>query len=181
MSFAGDSLYSYLLRPVSTVQSVGPALEHRLASRDICCLGDLLLHLPKSYVDDRITIDINELREGLEARTRARVMDVEGSGTGKRRQVLVHLVDDHDDRLILRFFHSAFLLRDVRLNPGRWLSIRGMPERRGGVWQMIHPQWVPDELHQMGWRTEYSTLAGPETAASAPAYESAQWGNETGL
>jgi len=153
-------LYSYLLRPVSTVQSVGPALEHRLASRDICCLGDLLLHLPKSYVDDRITIDINELREGLEARTRARVMDVEGSGTGKRRQVLVHLVDDHDDRLILRFFHSAFLLRDVRLNPGRWLSIRGMPERRGGVWQMIHPQWVPDELHQMGWRTEYSTLAG---------------------
>jgi len=160
MSFARDSLYSYLLRPVSTVQGVGPALEHRLASRDICCLGDLLLHLPKSYIDDRVTVGIHGLREGLEARTRARVMDVEGSGSGRRRQVLVHLVDDHGDRLILRFFHSGFLLRDARLRPGRLLSIRGIPERRGDVWQMIHPQWVPDELHQGGWQTGYSSLAG---------------------
>jgi len=153
-------MYSYLLRPVSTVQGVGPAMERRLVSRDIRCLGDLLLHLPKSYVDDRVTIDIHGLREGLEARTRARVMDVEGRGSGRRRQVLVHLVDDHGDRLILRFFHSGFLMRDARLKPGRWLSIRGMPERRGGVWQMIHPQWLPEEQHQDGWQTEYSSLAG---------------------
>jgi len=153
-------MYSCLLRPVSTVQGVGPAMERRLVSRDIRCLGDLLLHLPKSYVDDRVTIDIHGLRVGLEARTRARVMDVEGRGSGRRRQVLVHLVDDHGDRLILRFFHSGFLMRDTRLKPGRWLSIRGMPERRGGVWQMIHPQWLPEEQHQDGWQTEYSSLAG---------------------
>jgi len=153
-------MYSYLLRPVSTVQGVGPVLEHRLASRDVRCLGDLLLHLPKSYVDDRLTIDIHEIREGQEARTRARVMDVEQSGSGRRRQVLVHLVDDRGDRLILRFFHSGFLLRDARLKPGRWLSIRGTPEQRGGAWQMIHPQWMPEELHQGGWQTEYSSLAG---------------------
>jgi len=149
-----------MLQPVSTLPGIGSALERRLATRGVCSTGDLLLHLPKAYVDDRSTTDLRLLCDGQEVRTRARVMDVEAIGAGKRRRVLVHLEDDHGDRLSLVFFHSGYLLRDARLRPGRWLSIRGRPERRAGLWQMMHPQWLPEELHRSGWQAEYASLGG---------------------
>lgn len=153
-------MYETLLQPVSVLAGVGIALEKRLATRGVFCLGDLLLHLPKCYVDDRTSISINEFQEGVEARTQARVMDVETRGFGKKRQILLHLADDDGDRLELLFFHSQFLLRDARVKPGRWLSVRGIPERRQGLWQILHPQWIPKELYRGCWQAEYSVLAG---------------------
>jgi len=153
-------MYSLLQQPLTRLPGVGPALEKRLAARDIRCLGDLLLHLPKRYEDDRQSIPIRQLQAGIEARTQGRIMQVESRGRPGRKQVVVRLADDAGAELSLCFFRSPFLLRDARLAPGRMLSVRGVPEWWRGTCQMIHPDWQPLETYRGGWQPVYAALAG---------------------
>ncbi len=153
-------MYSLLQQPLTRLPGVGPALEKRLAARDIRCLGDLLLHLPKRYEDDRQTIPIRQLQAGIEARTQGCIMQVESRGRPGRKQVVVMLADDAGAELSLCFFRSPFLLRDARLAPGRMLSVRGVPEWWRGACQMIHPDWQPLETYRGGWQPVYAALAG---------------------
>jgi len=153
-------VYSILEQDIGILGGIGPAIAGRLRKSGISCVGDLLLHLPKRYIDDRNSIAMHELREGEEARTRGKVMSVDGHGRGPHRQVTVIVGDEDGALLYLRFFHSPFLLRDARLSPGRWLSIRGKPEWWRGQCQMLHPEWMPEEAFHAGWRPVYASVAG---------------------
>jgi len=153
-------VYGLFEQDISTLGGIGPAIAGRLRKCGIGCVGDLLLHLPKRYIDDRNSIPLRELREGVEARTRGRVLNIDGHGRGARRQVTITVGDEDSAVLQLRFFHSPFLLRDARLSPGRWLSIRGKPEWWHGQCQMLHPEWMPVESFHAGWRPLYASLAG---------------------
>ena len=149
------------------LSGIGPAIATRLRKSGMACVGDVLLHLPKRYIDDRGNIAMRDLREGEEARTRGRVLSVEGHGRGSMRQVTVLIADDDGALLQLRFFHSPFLLRDARLSSGRWLSVRGKPEWWRGQCQMLHPEWMPEESFHAGWRPVYASLAGLGNARMA--------------
>jgi len=153
-------VYKLFQQPVTVLPGVGSALEKRLAARDVRCLGYLLLHLPKHYVDDRKSIPIRELQAGIEARTQGCVLNVESRGRSNRKQVVVTLEDESGATLSLCFFRSPFLLRDARLSPGRMLSVRGAPEWWRGACQMIHPDWQPLETYTGGWQPAYAALAG---------------------
>jgi ATP-dependent DNA helicase RecG len=153
-------VYTILEQDISTLSGIGPAIAGRLRKCGMRCVGDMLLHLPKRYVDDRTTIPLRELRQGEEARTRARVLSVDAHGRGRTQQVTIQVGDDDGALLQLRFFHSPFLLRDARLSPGRWLSIRGKPEWWRGQCQMMHPEWMPEDRFSAGWRPVYASLAG---------------------
>jgi len=142
------------------IPGVGPALGKRLVSTGVRCVGDLLLLLPKTYIDDRASIPIRNLQEGVAARTRGRVLKVEATGMGKRRQVMIVLGDDSGAQVQLRFFHSPYLLRDARLTPGRDISVRGKPEWWRDSCQMVHPEWVPLEAFEGGWKPVYASVAG---------------------
>ncbi len=142
------------------IPGIGPALGKRLASLEIRCVGDLLLLLPKAYIDDRVSIPIRNLQEGVAARTSGRVLKVEASGMGKRRQVIIILGDDSGAQVQLRFFHSPYLLRDARLTPGREISVRGKPEWWRDSCQMVHPEWMPLEAFSGGWKPVYASVAG---------------------
>jgi len=154
------SVYRALLQDAGLVPGVGKVLAKRLAGSGVHYLGDLLLFLPKGYVDDRISVPIRELKEGAPARSSGRVLQVRSAGTGKKRQVVVTLGDDSGARLQLRFFHSSYVLRDARLAPGRNISVRGRPEWWHGSCQMLHPEWMPLESFHGGWKPVYSSLAG---------------------
>jgi len=160
-------VYRTLQQDIGILNGIGPAIAARLRKSGMNCIGDLLLHLPKRYLDDRQSVAMRDLREGDEARTRGRVVDVEAYGRGPRRQVTVSLMDDDGSMLQLRFFHSPFLLRDARLSPGRWLSVRGKPEWWQGRCQMLHPEWMPVESFHAGWRPVYASLAGLGSARMA--------------
>jgi len=166
-------VYRILEQDIGVLNGIGPSIAARLRKSGMVCVGDLLLHLPKRYVDDRMCIALRELREGEEARTRGRVVSVEGHGRGPRRQVTVVVADDDGAVLQLRFFHSPFLLRDARLSPGRWLSIRGKPEWWRGQCQMLHPEWMPEEVFHAGWRPIYASLAGLGSARMAKLLDAA--------
>jgi ATP-dependent DNA helicase RecG len=153
-------VYHSLLQPLNLISGVGSAIEKRLHARGIDSIGDLLLHLPKDYVDDRKTVAIKEISEGVEARIQGRVISKSARGFGRKRQVTVMLADDDDARITLNFFHSGYMMSDARLSEGREISVRGTPERWGGRLQMNHPEWILSEQFMPGWHPLYSSLAG---------------------
>ena len=153
-------VYHSLLQPLNLISGVGSVIEKRLHARGVETIGDLLLHLPKAYVDDREVIAINELSEGVEARIRGRIIRKSAHGFGRKRQVTITLVDDADARITLNFFHSGYMMSDARLSEGRDISVRGTPERWNGRLQMNHPEWIVSEQFIPGWHPLYSSLAG---------------------
>ncbi len=134
-------------------------IEKRFHLRGIENLGDLLLHLPKKYIDDRETIKIKQLEAGVEARIQARIIKKNARGFGRNRQITITL-DDDGARITLNFFHSGYMMTDARLSEGREISVRGVPERWGGRLQMSHPEWILPEKFVPGWHPIYAALAG---------------------
>jgi len=153
-------MYQALQRDITVISGVGSALAKRFAGAGVHCVGDLLLLLPKAYVDDRVSIPIRDLQAGVEARTSGRILKVESTGMGKKRQVVIVLGDESGAQVELRYFHSPYLLRDARLAPGREISVRGKPEWWRGSCQMVHPEWVPLEAFSGGWKPVYASVAG---------------------
>ncbi len=153
------SIYPLLLQPVSHVTGIGPALEKKLQARGIVCIGDLLLQLPKTYIDDRYISDMDALQEGVEARTRGVIVSKSARGYGRRKQVSITLAD-RNGSITLQFFHSAYMMNDARLTEGRAITVRGVPERWKGRWQMLHPDWQLAEQFCPGFRPKYGSLAG---------------------
>ncbi|HKJ83499.1 MAG TPA: ATP-dependent DNA helicase RecG [Mariprofundaceae bacterium] len=138
---------------------VGPSIEKRLNARGILGIGDLLLHLPKRYADDRTVTPIAGLQEGVEARISGHVMRRNARGYGRKRQVSLLLADD-SGQIGLSFFHSGYMMNDARLAEGQQISVRGTPERWQGRWQMAHPDWCPLARYHPGLQPVYGTLAG---------------------
>ncbi len=154
------AMYGIMEQDIGVLPGVGPAIAGRLHKLGVACVGDVLFHLPKDYVDDRISIPLRDLQEGVEARTSGQVLNVDASGYGRRKQAVITVGDEDGAILQLRFFHSPFLLRDARLALGRKLSIRGKLEWWHGQAQMLHPEWLPEEAFTAGWRPVYASLAG---------------------
>jgi len=152
-------MYALLARPLTTIPGIGATLEKRLKGRDVHCLGDLLLHLPKSYLDDRHIVPVNSLMEGESARICGRIVSRQARGFGRSRQVVVKLADD-SGQIALNFFHSGYMMTDARLSEGRAISLRGVAERWQGLWQMNHPDWCVLEAFQPGFQPVYASLAG---------------------
>ncbi len=153
-------VYAYLMQPVDMLPGIGEAIGRRLAGRGIQYVGDLLLHLPRDYVDDRHVRLVRELREGEAARVTGRILRRESRGFGRRAQVLLTLEDEGLQTLRLSFFHSPYMLKDARLVEGASISVRGRPERWRGQWQMTHPEWMPASRYAPGWRPIYASIAG---------------------
>jgi len=148
------------MKPLNLLPGVGSAIEKRFHARGVSAFGDLLLHLPKRYVDDRQITPIKELREGIEARIEARIIQKSARGFGRKRQVTLTLADEDDARITLNFFHSGYMMSDARLSEGREISVRGVPERWSGRLQMSHPEWVVSDAFVPGWHPIYPSLAG---------------------
>ncbi|ATX82071.1 ATP-dependent DNA helicase RecG [Mariprofundus ferrinatatus] len=153
------AMYDYLAQPLTRIPGVGTALEKRFIARGIACLGDLLLHLPKEYVDDRHICSITRLQEGASARIIGRIVSKQARGFGRNRQVCIRLADD-TGQISLNFFHSGYMMSDARLSEGREISVRGVAERWKGYWQMSHPEWCVTESFQPGFQPVYASLAG---------------------
>lgn len=145
--------------PLTAVQGIGPGLEKRLLGRGICCLGDLLLHLPRDYLDDRYLQPVASLQPGIPGRIQGRIVQKQARGYGRSRQVVIGLADA-SGQIRLNFFHSGYMMSDARLAEGREISVRGLPELWQGRWQMNHPEWCLPEQFRPGLRPLYASLAG---------------------
>lgn len=152
-------MYQALALPLIAITGVGPALEKRLNKRGLNCLGDLLLHLPKDYLDDRQVQSIDGLQDGVAARIQGQIVHKQARGFGRKRQVIIGLADS-SGQIRLNFFHSGYMMTDARLSEGREISVRGVAERWQGSWQMTHPDWCVAEQFTPGFQPVYASLAG---------------------
>ncbi len=163
---ASGSLYEALLQPVTELRGVGPSLAEKLAARGVRVLGDLLLHLPARYIDDRRVTPVAALRPGEEARIRGRVLERRARGHGRKRQVTIRMADD-SGVISLHFFHSGYMMNDARLAEGREISARGKAEIWRGEWRMTHPEWCAIEAHAPAIVPAYPSLAGARSSRVA--------------
>ncbi len=122
-------------------------------------MGDLLLHLPKDYIDDRHIVPIAQLSEGNSERFIGRIVSRQARGFGRSRQVILNIADE-SGQISLNFFHSGYMMSDARLSEGREISVRGIAERWKGHWQMSHPDWCLPEQFVAGFQPQYGGLAG---------------------
>jgi len=152
-------VYSLLFLPLNKLSGVGPALEKRLAARDVIMLGDLLFHLPRAYVDDRQIHAIASLKEGVETRIQGRILRKSAHGFGRKKQVSIILADDTGE-ITLNFFHAAYMMRDARLQEGRDISVRGTAKFWGHKCQMVHPDWCVAEKFIASVQAVYGSVAG---------------------
>jgi ATP-dependent DNA helicase RecG len=80
--------------PVSTLPSVGAKTAERLEGLGLRTFGDLLDHLPRTYIDRRDTRTIRDLRVGQEATVIATVREAKVDRVGgNRKRVTVTITD----------------------------------------------------------------------------------------
>lgn len=152
-------MYSLLFLPLNRLSGVGPALEKRLAVRDVTMLGDLLFHLPRAYVDDRQVYTIASLTEGVEMRIQGRIVRKSAHGFGRKKQVSIILADETGE-ITLNFFHAAYMMSDARLQEGRDISVRGTAKFWRHQCQMVHPDWCVVEKFVASVQAVYGSVAG---------------------
>ena len=153
------AMYDLFAQSIALIPGIGPSLQKRLMARGIRCMGDILLHLPKNYIDDRHIHPIAQLIEGESARIVGRIVSRQARGYGRSRQVSLNIADD-SGQISLHFFHSGYMMHDARLSEGREISVRGVAERWKGFWQMSHPDWCLPEQFQPGFHAQYGSVAG---------------------
>jgi len=77
----------------------------------------------------------------------------------KNKQVSILLHDDTGE-IKLHFFHAPYLLRDARLQEGRFIYVRGVAQFWGQSCQMTHPEWTTPERFVASYQPVYGMLAG---------------------
>ncbi len=159
-----DHLPSTLLRPITSIKGVGPAIAGKLgqlcrSSRagllepsDIatpCRVKDLLFHLPSSIIDRRKVVSIGEAQDGQIVTL---IVDVGDHFTSKRRgqPYRIH-VSDASGSMQLVFFHARgdYLTKLMPAREKRVIS--GRVELFDGVKQMSHPDIIapPEQLERV--------------------------------
>ncbi len=154
---------------VTTLKGVGPKSAERLARLGIHSVQDILFHLPLRYQDRTRITPVSALRAGDEVVIQGMIGRVE-IRFGRRRSMLVHLLDD-DNLIMLRFFHFSAAQKNA-LREG--LLLRCFGEVRNGVacYELIHPEYrivneneeevaeatltpvypTTEGMHQLSWR-----------------------------
>ncbi len=124
--------------PVTRLRGVGSQLTERLARLDICCIQDLLFHLPARYEDRTRITPIGSLRPGASAVIEGTVLAADVV-FGRRRSFLCR-VQDGSGTVSLRLFHFSNAQRN-QLAPGT--RVRCFGEARSGATglELYHPEY----------------------------------------
>jgi ATP-dependent DNA helicase RecG len=153
-------IYASFSLPIEHIDGIGPVAAKKLQKLGYHTIGDLLFHLPKDWIDDRVITPISALLPKQAARIQGIVESRRSNGYGRKATVHVTVADDTGQAIHLSFFHANYMMSDARLQEGQAITVRGVADRWGSKWQMTHPEWLPVERFQAGWIPQYASLAG---------------------
>lgn len=120
-------------------RGVGPARAALLGRLGISTRGDLLLHLPRRYLDRRSIASIAGLVPGAEATVSGEILHASESRSRGGRRIFTAALSDGTGVLLLTFFSPAFVRG--RLQKGRRVLASGRVEFFGRL-SMVHPDLV---------------------------------------
>ncbi len=123
--------------------------------RGVSNVGELLMHLPRSWIDDREITPIARLKAGHTQRLQGAVLELRHIAD----RAILSVADD-SGTLQATFFHARYLLRDARLQAGQMVTLRGEVSLWRGQLQMTHPEWQAAAAFKPGLYACYPTLAG---------------------
>ena len=134
--------------PVDALKGVGPIRRRELEAAGLGTLGELLLHLPRSYQDRRFVVTVARVLESgktasdTEVTLRGRLSKLRAIRTRRRGLTLVRgLLEDDSGSLPVLWFNRPYLPRqipdgaEVRLH-GRLRTARG---RDDGALELLNP------------------------------------------
>jgi len=141
---------------LTTLSGVGPKLAQKLASRGLCSVQDVWLHLPRRYEDRTRLTPVAELVPGQSAQVEGRIEAVE-RGFRYRPMLRVAIGDDSSATLVLRFFHFR-ANQAAQFQPGRRIRVFGQARPGQFGLEMVHPSY---NLLAEGSSTELSQRLTP--------------------
>ena len=127
-----------LFTEVTYLKGAGPAVAAKLHLLDLRRVQDLLFHLPVRYEDRRALTPLFDLRPGMEALVRGRIVATELRFSPRRN--LRVAIDDGKNSLVLRFFYFNEAQR-AAFADGRWVRAYGTARATPQGYEMVHPEY----------------------------------------
>ena len=120
--------------PIDSVKDIGPKRAKRLTEAGIPSVADLLLHVPRRYLDRSQVFDLSDVPLGEEVTVGGTVMSVDQRRLDRRRVMTTAVVSDGTSRLTARWFNPY-----LKITKGEELLLSGKLERFRGKLQMKSP------------------------------------------
>ncbi len=130
---------SKLSDPIISINGLGPKAQDKLNAIGIYNLEHLLFHLPHRYQNKTSIGKLNEAQVGNEILVQLTIKNVETSTT-RVRQLLCYLVDENNQRLLLRFFHFNQYQKQ-QLVRGNIIQCFGEVKNGSDGLEMHHPEY----------------------------------------
>lgn len=125
-------------------------------------VGDVLLHLPRRFLDRRMVTPVNLLRKGMEAVVSGRIVSVSRHGRG-RGPAITALFSDDTGSITLTFFRKGFPAS--KLAEGMRVTACGTVEEYRGF-NMVHPElYFGEDSDAPGMLPVYRLTSGLTQAA----------------
>lgn len=131
---------SLLRTPVHQSPGVGHSRAELLAKMGIRTVVDMLFCFPRDYEDLTKLSKVCQLEQGKKASVVGTIREVELRDLGQGRNILGVLVHDGVDYMRGVWFNQPFLA--TRFHEGQACVFTGVPKKRGGRWEMNHPEYV---------------------------------------
>ena len=123
-------------RNIECIKGIGKSRKELLGKLSLNTLGDVLLNLPRRFLDRRYVTSVSELRPGLEAVVSGRITAVSRRRRGRGPSVTA-IFSDETGSITLTFFRNGFPASSLR--EGMQVTACGTVEEYRG-YNMVHPE-----------------------------------------
>ena len=138
MTAAAIEASSAAVRPVESLEGVGPTRAKVFRSLGISTLGDLLEYFPRDYQYQSSELAIDQLTDGPIQIVRGTVCAVDYIPSRPRPRFEATL-DDGTAKLSISWFHGAYLRS--KIHPGMAIRVTGKVKFFRGYAGMVNPRW----------------------------------------
>ena len=125
-------------RQLRLLRGVGPRREDLLAKLGLATVSDLLLHLPRAYLDRTRVLPISALEPGTQATTAGTIASIALRGPRGRARDVAARIRDESGEITAYWFGAPYLARTLHEGDRLLLSGR-VVEWRGR--QLSHPEF----------------------------------------
>ena len=123
--------------PLTRLKGIGPKKEKALNSLEIFSVFDVLMYLPRRYIDRTNEAKIASLQVGEEGMILVEVLNVYKQRTRNRRVIVTATVTDQTGNVVLTFFNQPW--RERQLKVGSEVIIFGKLDQYRGEFRMVNP------------------------------------------